>query len=115
MHDESRAADELRQGQVPGISRQLDVAIPVHRLASARSFKADGSLPVWDGREIDFLIRHPRLDVQFAVRFFQLDLPRRGINTTGVRTAPLVKDSDPESFVLQGLRHTFGVDESSTR
>jgi len=49
---------ELRQGQVPGIPRQLDVAIPTHRLASARSFKADGSFPVCDSTEIDFLVRH---------------------------------------------------------
>jgi len=99
-------ASELRQRQVPGIPRQLDVAIPIHILASARPFKADGSLPVCDCGEIDFLVGHPRADVEQAVRFVQLNLPRRRIYPTYLRTAPLVKDSDTEVFILQGLSQT---------
>lgn len=87
----------LRKRQVPGIACQLHIAVSSDGRAAAHTLKADSSLPVRDGGEMDLLVRHPREYIQLTIRIIEPDLPGRRILPSSMRTAPAILDSDIET------------------
>src|SRR5215216_5611895 len=101
--------------QVSGIAREFHVAVSAHRCPLAGPFKMHGSLPIRDSREMDLLVFHPRLDLQEAIGLSELDLPVRGIDSSGMGTVPFPEDPQLEIILLECLRNSIRHDKRSAR